>query len=127
METLAPTILVVDDEESNITLLKEILQWAGYNTITASNGYEAVMAYITQTIDLTILDMMMPGLSGFETAQWIKHARPNARILLATGLRNINESHWKDMIVGLVFKPYNIDQIYTAVEDALNVEPKITS
>ena len=67
------TILVVDDEPINIQVLINQLNLAGYNVITASNGAQAIDILEKKIIpDLILLDIMMPGMSGFETCKKIR-------------------------------------------------------
>ena len=68
----APTILVVDDEEMIQKLLKVNLIADGYEVITASSGEEALALMDKQEPDLIILDIMMPGIDGFQTLNLIR-------------------------------------------------------
>jgi CheY-like chemotaxis protein len=65
-------ILLVDDEPDIVSLYKKILEKAKYNVTTASSGDEALKIIESDTFDLIILDIMMPGLDGWETAKKIK-------------------------------------------------------
>ena len=69
------TILVVDDEETIRSLIKQIMQDAGYDVTTAANGEEALNILSQQkerSPDLVILDIMMPGLNGLEVLDIIR-------------------------------------------------------
>jgi len=59
-------ILVVDDTEANLKLLRALLRGAGYEVVTASGGEEGVRAAAAERPDLILLDIMMPDLTGFE-------------------------------------------------------------
>jgi len=76
-------ILVVDDDDRIRTLLKRYLTENGYRTSTASNGKEAQTLLGGVEFDLLILDVMMPGLSGFDLTEKIR-AASNVPILLLT-------------------------------------------
>lgn len=65
-------ILCVDDEPHNLNLLKAILLPRGYDVMTASNGPEALEIISTERIDICLLDVMMPGMNGFEVCHRIK-------------------------------------------------------
>jgi putative two-component system response regulator len=67
-----PLILVVDDEPRNRTLLRACLEENGTAIVEAGNGIEALELIERQEPDLVLLDVMMPGLDGFETARRIK-------------------------------------------------------
>jgi CheY-like chemotaxis protein len=59
-------ILVVDDNDMNLTLLSKILELEGYQVTTALNGMEAIQKAEQQMPDLAILDVMMPDMNGYE-------------------------------------------------------------
>lgn len=65
-------ILIVEDEPSNVYATKFILEWHGYQVITAKNGQEGIEQARAHHPDLIIMDMMMPGMSGYETTQLIR-------------------------------------------------------
>ncbi len=81
------TILIAEDEEQVRNLLVRILKRAGYSVVIAKDGHEAVQQYSehASTIDLVILDVVMPGLSGREVQQRIKDIRPSAEVLFSSG------------------------------------------
>jgi putative two-component system response regulator len=66
-------ILVVDDEEQNVKLLSSLLTAEGYETVTASNGREAVEKVKTVFPDLVLMDIMMPDMDGYEACSIIKN------------------------------------------------------
>lgn len=65
-------ILVVDDEERNVRLLQMLLEAEGYLTLAAYNGRDALLIAAAQQPDLILLDVMMPGMDGFETVAKLK-------------------------------------------------------
>ena len=77
-------ILWVDDE---IELLKPhilFLENRGYEIETCNNGYDAIEAIKTTIYDLTIIDEMMPGMTGLETLQIINEIRPLMTVIMVT-------------------------------------------
>jgi len=68
----APTILVVDDAPINLDLLRSVLEAEGFRTLTASNGALARDLSRTEQPDLILLDVLMPGETGFETCARLK-------------------------------------------------------
>jgi len=64
--TSKPTILVVDDDSFLATAYKERLGYEGFNVILAANGEEALSELAKQVPDLMLLDLIMPGLDGFQ-------------------------------------------------------------
>jgi len=73
-------ILVVDDKESNLLLMKRLLQKNELNIICASSGDEALEKVSQEEFALILLDVVMPGKSGFETAELIRQNQKNAHI-----------------------------------------------
>ena len=69
---LALRILIVDDEADNRELLELILQFDGFLTLTAACGEEALAIVARERPDLVLLDIMMPGMSGYEVMAQIK-------------------------------------------------------
>ena len=65
-------ILIVDDVVSNVLLLKVLLKNLNYQIATANDGLQALSAVETEKPDLILLDVMMPGLNGFEVAEKLK-------------------------------------------------------
>jgi putative two-component system response regulator len=87
------TILVADDDDMNRELLSDILIGEGYKVICAENGNEALRAIHNRTVDLALLDVLMPGKTGFNVCQSIK-SRPETRfipVVLVTGLTSVDE------------------------------------
>jgi diguanylate cyclase (GGDEF)-like protein len=72
MEGKKAKILACDDELSILEVLKTILLAEGYEVITATNGKEAIELFLKETPDLILLDVMMPGMTGFEVLEKIK-------------------------------------------------------
>ena len=65
-------ILIVDDVPANIGALREPLEAAGYEVLIATSGEDAMEAVAGLVPDLILLDVMMPGIDGFETCRWLK-------------------------------------------------------
>ena len=66
------TILTVDDQPPNLRLLEAVLSPQGYQVITASSGEQALELLHSSNIDLVLLDIMMPGIDGYEVCQRIR-------------------------------------------------------
>ena len=65
-------ILCVDDEPLNLSLLEAMLSPRGYDVVSAVNGPEALEKIAAERIDICLLDVMMPGMDGFEVCRRIK-------------------------------------------------------
>jgi two-component system KDP operon response regulator KdpE len=65
-------ILIVDDDPGIVEFLRETLQEEGWDTAIASNGYEALTAIRNNSFDLVILDLLLPGIDGFEVCERVR-------------------------------------------------------
>ena len=93
MPTPRSKILVVDDTEPNLRLLRALLTGAGYEVVTAGCGVEGVAAAARENPDLILLDIMMPKLSGFEVCKQLKSdpATKGIMILMVTALNELGD------------------------------------
>ncbi|NNU44321.1 response regulator [Ramlibacter montanisoli] len=73
-------ILIVDDEPRNLAVLESILDDPSYRLVRATSGDEALLALMADEFALLVLDVQMPGMTGFELAQLVKERRKTARI-----------------------------------------------
>ena len=81
------TILAVDDIATNIMLLKAVLSRAKYKIVTASGGNEALEKAATELPDLILLDLMLPGMDGFEVCKKIREEK-NIPILMVSAKKD---------------------------------------
>ena len=70
-----PMVLVVDDEPEIVDLMRDFLEAAGFGVATAGNGEEALALLAQTPVDCVLLDVMMPGRSGFEVCREIRETR----------------------------------------------------
>src|ERR1035437_10728041 len=85
-------ILIVDDRPENLLSLEELLSDYGYELIRASSGNEALRLTLKQDFALVLLDVQMPGMDGFETAELMR-AYPKTRhipiIFVTAGMKDL--------------------------------------
>jgi putative two-component system response regulator len=89
----ASTILVADDNEMNRELLADILVAEGYKVVCVEDGDQAIHEINNRDLDLALLDVVMPGKTGFDVCHTIK-SRPETRfipVVLVTGLTSVDE------------------------------------
>ena len=81
------TVLFVDDEDMIIEIIEEMLEQLGYKVLIARSGKEAIETYEKnkEQIDMVILDMVMPDISGGDTYDKLKEINPDIKVLLASG------------------------------------------
>lgn len=80
MQIEKKAILVVDDEEKNIELAKVILRKEGYALFFAENGHDALTLLASREIDILVLDLMLPDISGFEVLQRLEETPLTKRL-----------------------------------------------
>jgi len=73
-------ILIVDDEPKNLLVLETVLDDPGYRLVRASSADQALLALVVEEFALLILDIRMPGMTGFELAQMIKDRKKTSRV-----------------------------------------------
>jgi CheY-like chemotaxis protein len=79
------SILVADDNQGFADLLRATLEDAGYEVLTASTGLAAVACVERNDVDVAVLDVLMPGISGDAVAQRLRQVAPGLPVLLMTG------------------------------------------
>ena len=89
MATDGIKVLVVDDEETVRMLLQRILQAAGYDVVTAADGKEALSVIADGDIDVVLLDIKMPGLSGIDVLGKISTDWPNVCAIMVTAVADV--------------------------------------
>ena len=89
-------ILVVDDEPVQLRLVEQVLSGNGYGVIKAGSGEEAIRLTYEGKPDLVILDVMMPGIDGWQTCRCIREAS-DVPVIMLTGKRNSED----DVVRGL--------------------------
>ena len=77
-------ILIADDDKNTRLLFKAVLEGAGYQTLTAENGREALEIMERQHIDLVVLDIMMPHMDGYEFTRTLRDGDNNLPILMVS-------------------------------------------
>ena len=109
------TILLIDDEDMIIDIGEELLKELGYTVLIARSGAEAIAVYKHnhKTINLVIMDMIMPGMGGGEAFDRLKEINPGAKVLLSSGY-SINGQATKILqrgCDGFIQKPFNMEQL----------------
>lgn len=121
---MAAKILVVDDESDVLLIVKTGLQAEGYDVLTASNGPDGLAAAKESSPDLILLDIMMPGMDGFETLQKLKEDDETCAIpvIMLTGLSERAKIQ-QALVSGIQFyvvKPFEFEDLVQKVRTALN-------
>ncbi|MBI3954341.1 MAG: response regulator transcription factor [Chloroflexi bacterium] len=113
-------ILVVDDEPRYLRLVRFNLEAAGYRVTCAATGEEALASLANHAPDLVVLDVMLPGLDGFEVCQRIREVSMVPIIMLTA--RGAEEDKVKGLRLGAddyVAKPFSAQELLARVEAVL--------
>ncbi|MGA1981265.1 MAG: response regulator [Acidobacteriaceae bacterium] len=84
-------VLCVDDEIVGLRVRKILLERAGYQVLTAADGYSGLELFATQPVDAVVLDYAMPGMHGGEVAKKMRQTKPDVPILLLSAYVGLPE------------------------------------
>ncbi len=79
------TVLVVEDYDMGRQSLCELLDFSGYQVLGVATGEEAIAAFRRYTIDIVLLDLTLPGMSGAETLQTLRSIKADVNVILVSG------------------------------------------
>jgi PAS domain S-box-containing protein len=115
------TVLLVDDEEKIRDVCRESLKLLGYSVVTANSGEQAIEVFkeMADTIDVVVLDMIMPGLSGKETYRYLKQLKPAVKVLVASGysIDMLEGDFLSDGCSLMIQKPFKIDHLSMKIQE----------
>ena len=117
------TILLIDDEKMILEVGCELLQELGFKVLSAMSGQEAINVFQNgrEKIDMIIMDMIMPGMSGSETFDHLRKIKPDVKILLSSGY-SVDGQATKILqrgCNGFIQKPFNINQLAQKIQKIL--------
>ncbi|OPL19073.1 MAG: hypothetical protein AVO35_12405 [Candidatus Aegiribacteria sp. MLS_C] len=119
-------ILIVDDEQDMLNLIRELLEGLGYEVVEALSGSEALRKASETPFSLVLIDVLMPGINGLELASIFMGKYPDSFVILMTGYGSIDLA--KDAIqrgaFDFITKPFSRDELSKAVERALEIRKR---
>jgi len=120
MQNLSKKVLVVDDEEKIISVIKSFLESKGLHVITADSGRKAIEIFEKENISIVLLDLMLPELPGEEVCRMLRK-KSRVPIIMLTA-----KSEEADMLKGLeigaddyITKPFSLKELYARMEAVL--------
>ncbi|MBE3587040.1 MAG: response regulator [Thermoanaerobacteraceae bacterium] len=115
-------ILVIDDEKGMCWALRKALTDEGYEVITAGNGPEGLTVLAGGGVDLVLLDIMMPGMSGLEVLENIRQNNKSLPVLVMTALTSMSTAleAMQRGASGYVTKPFQMNNLKETVKKALS-------
>jgi len=119
-------VFVVDDEEVVREILGDILEQLGYEAIMADDGECAIPIYRKEwrSIDIVLLDMIMPGMNGNETFQELKKINPDVKVVVCTGYTEDGpiQDMMKKGALCVLKKPFRMDDIAMVIGETIGVD-----
>ena len=118
------TILVVEDEQLMLRLLEKFLSQQGYQVLIASDGEEAVEVYHLHRleIDVVLLDVGLPKLTGWDVLLKMKEDNPDVRVVIATGYLapKMKTDMLRIAVKHFVDKPYVLDELVETIQSLID-------
>jgi two-component system KDP operon response regulator KdpE len=118
---MAKKILVVDDEPAQLRLVSQVLSSNAYEVLQASSGQEALRIIFEQRPDLVLLDVIMPGIDGWQTCSCIREIT-DIPVIMLTGKRNTEDDIVRGLECGAdeyLTKPLGNRELLARVRSAL--------
>ena len=115
-------ILIIDDSATNVFLLQTLLEEQGYTVLFAYNGHEAIEYIDKQKFDLLLLDIMMPGIDGYDILEKLSTDQSNTPVIMVTA-KDDRDSEKKARDMGAtdyVTKPVNFEKLIKLVQKYTN-------
>ena len=118
-------ILLVDDDETILEVGQAMLEHVGYNVMTAQDGEMALNLYNSEDeIDLVILDLTLPGMSGREILALLLRKNPSQKVIIASG--DDYSAHEDDLldkgVRKFIQKPYQMQLLLDTVREVLDLK-----
>lgn len=113
-------ILVIDDEEILLQIARDILTEFDFDVHTAGNGADGIRMYRdnADTIDLIILDMSLPGMSGTDVYEELRKINPRAKVLFSSGAGSAEDLPPQDGI-SFIPKPFSVMELVERVKEMI--------
>jgi signal transduction histidine kinase len=117
-------IMIVEDAKDTVELLRYNLQKEGYRTVTATDGEEAIAAIQAHKPDLVLLDIMLPGLNGWEVCQQLRSMDRSMPVIMLTAL-STKDDQIKGLALGAddyIPKPFSVKELMLRVKRLMEKE-----
>jgi two-component system response regulator VicR len=115
-------IMVVDNEPDIVDLTRTVLELGGYNVVTAHSGEESLRLLEKEKVDLVLLDIMMPGMSGWDVFNRINKKSPNIKVAFMSVLEISDKRKQVLIEEGLadyIMKPFDKDTLLNRIDKIL--------
>jgi CheY-like chemotaxis protein len=115
-----PRILLVDDNEEFLDSTKDVLEDEGFEVMTASSGEEAVRKVQSQSFDVVLMDIKMPGLNGVESLVEIRKLSPDIKVIMCTAyiVNGLIRQALEEGAYAVLNKPFEMDVLLRTIESS---------
>lgn len=124
MSARTVTVLIVEDEEMLLELLKAVLEEHGYRVLTAKDGLEAIDVFSSHKDEITLVisDMGLPKLGGWDAFQKMREIRGDAKVILASGYfdYNLKAEMVKAGAFDFIQKPYDVNALIKTIQKLIS-------
>jgi two-component system NtrC family response regulator len=116
-------VLLIDDDASLRRVTEYSLQSAGFHVLSTVDGKEGLAAFLTESPQVVITDIQMPGMSGYEVLQQIKAERPETLVIVITAFSSVEKAveAMKQGAYDYLAKPFSRDELVLVVNKAFNL------
>ena len=105
-----PIVLIVDDDAMLTDLLRQALTNKGFQVLAANTGASALALLNTQTVQIIVLDMTLPDMTGVQVAQTLAQTHPSLPIVIATG-HALEPTGLPGNVVDVIRKPFTLKSL----------------
>jgi len=120
---MARRILVVEDDEKSRRLLTDVLRYHGYEVAAVATGEEGLRDALSATPDAALLDIQLPGISGFEVLAGLRAAGNSGRLPVVAVTASVMDQDRKKILAAgfdaYVAKPVNIRELLATLDALL--------
>jgi two-component system, OmpR family, response regulator VicR len=117
-------ILLIDDDAAVRQAITRVLEGADYEVMQAADGREAIVRFVPEAIDLLLLDLDMPGISGWDVFERLTTRYPLVPVIIITGLPNQRSTALAAGVGALLEKPLDIPVLLRTIEELLAEPPQ---
>ncbi len=113
--SVAPGVLVVDDEPAICSAIRIILELEGYRVLTAGDGQAALAQVAAAHPRVVLLDLRMPGLDGWQTYARLQQLAPTLPVVVMSAGERLRQHTAARQAAGVLAKPFDVDGVLDTV------------